>query len=107
MRRDQVTDATARLVDLVDEDAVRGLEFIETPQQRLEKARTVWIGISDHNRQIDRRKNRVRLAGEIDGARTIENDILIAEIFEAGDVQFRGEAAGTRLLAGVTDRCTL
>src|SRR5262249_20705866 len=106
-RGDHVAHAAAGLVYFIDKDAVGRLEFVKSPEKRLDQGGAVRIGICDDDGEVDSGKDVVRLAGEIDGAGTVEDDIAVAEIVEACDVEFGGETSGSRLLAAVADGCSL
>jgi hypothetical protein len=83
---------------------MRRMKLVEPPQQRLQQTRAIRIGVGDDDRKIDRRQDRVRLAGKVDRARAVQHDILVAEILEPGHVEFCRKPSRPRLLAAIADR---
>ena len=102
--RDQFAHAPARLVDLVDENAVRRLQLIQPPQDRLQQARPQRIRFRHHNRHVDGGQHHVPLRRKIHRPRAVHHHEPVAHILEPGDIQLRGQSSRPRFLAGVAHR---
>ncbi len=87
-RFEQVANAAAGLVDLVDEDEVGDSERLELPQSRLGEDGAVGVGIDDDDGEVRGRHRERSVGREADRAGRVEEGEAVAEKLEMHQVQF-------------------
>ena len=101
---EQLVDAAAGLVDLVDEDDVRNAAVLELAQHRLGQRGALGLGRDHHQREVGDVERAVAVRGEADRAWAIEQHVLVAGVAEAGQVEFGGAASRAGFRARVALR---
>ena len=72
-----------RGVDLVQENEMRHAELFELAQHELQRRYLAGVGLANDDRRRRRRQNIARLMGEFDGARQIDECVVVAQIIGA------------------------
>jgi hypothetical protein len=102
--RDGLAHALVDLVDFVQEQKARKLQFFELAQHQLQLRDFLLVGFADHDRGVDRRQRRAHVLGKLDGARAVQERIGVAEERCGGDRKLGAHPVGAGLGAGVADR---
>ena len=102
--RQHVVDGRIRLVDLVEKQEPRNFLILQLAQNELQLRNFLLIELANHHRGIDRRQGRAHLMYEFDGARTIDESVIVAHEIRAGDGDLHAHLVVARLLAGIAYR---
>ena len=101
---EHLVDGAVDLVDLVEKQETRNLLLFELAQNELQLRDLLLVELADHDRGIDRRQRRAHVVDEFDGARTIDEGVIVAHEIGGGDGELDAHLVMARLLAGVADR---
>ena len=92
-RFQQVVDAPARLIDLVDEHRMRQPDLLDPAQHRLGKNGARGVGVDDQNGEIGTLERGEAIGHECRRTRGIDDHKAVAQIIEADEINFSGAFA--------------
>ncbi len=102
-RCEQILDAAARLVDLVDEQRMGQADRLQPPQGRLDQRRARRIGIDHDEGEIGRGQRHLHVGRKGRGAGRVGDQVAVAHPVEAQQVELGRSAARPRLGTGIAD----
>ena len=103
-QRERFAQSLVRLVDLVEEQKARNVEFFQLAQDELKLRYLFVVGLAHHDRRVDRRQDCAHIVDEFDGAGTVDECVVIAHEGGGGDRHLDAHFMLARFLAGVADR---
>jgi hypothetical protein len=96
-----VVNGRIRLVDLVEKQEARDFLVFQLAQNELQLRNFLLVELAGHDRGIDRRQRRAHFVHEFNGARTIDEGVIIAHEIRGRDRNLDAHFVVARLLAGI------
>ena len=90
--------------DLVQEQKARQAQLLELAQHELQRKNLARIGLADDDRRVDERQRLARFVGELEGARDVDESVLIAEIVGVANVRLDAHLMGARFGGEIAER---
>ena len=96
---ERLAQASARLIDLVEEQDARQAELLELAQDHLKRRDLARVGLAYDDRGVADRQRRMHVVDELDRSRAVEEGQPVAHIVDARDIGLDAHGVAARFLA--------